>query len=129
MARASAAARPDATVRHASRRGSLPPMPTSRAELFHSVTCGRVRRGRAAAGLGPDRTAEVRGPDPAGSDRSNNSKYWCYVEKTPGTLVRVEVDTSRPTGGGYFVTGEIKPGDPIAITAVSRLARKGDRLE
>jgi hypothetical protein len=54
----------------------------------------------------------------------NNSKYWCYVEKTPGTLVRVEVDTSRPTAGGYFVTDEVKPGDPIAVTAASQLLAK-----
>jgi hypothetical protein len=54
----------------------------------------------------------------------NNSKYWCYVEKTPGTLVRVEVDTSRLTGGGYFVTEEVKPGDRIAVTAASQLLAK-----
>jgi hypothetical protein len=54
----------------------------------------------------------------------NSSKYWCYVEKTPGTLVRVEIDTSRPTSGGYFVTGEVKPGDPIAVTAASELLAK-----
>ncbi len=54
----------------------------------------------------------------------NNSKYWCYVEKTPGTLVRVEVDMGRPTGGGYFVTEEVKPGDKIAITAASQLLAK-----
>ena len=54
----------------------------------------------------------------------NNSKYWCYVEKTPGTLVRVEVDTGRPTTGGYFVTEEVKPGDKIAITAAAQLLAK-----
>jgi len=54
----------------------------------------------------------------------NNSKYWCYVEKAPGTLVRVEVDTGRPTSGGYFVTEEVKPGDKIAITAASQLLAK-----
>jgi hypothetical protein len=54
----------------------------------------------------------------------NNSKYWCYVEKTPGMLVRVEVDTGRPTTGGYFVTEEVKPGDKIAITAASQLLAK-----
>jgi hypothetical protein len=54
----------------------------------------------------------------------NNSKYWCYVEKTPGTLVRVEVDTSRLTDGGYFVTEEVKPGDKIVVTAASQLLAK-----
>lgn len=54
----------------------------------------------------------------------NNSKYWCYVEKTSGTLVRVEVDTSRPTSAGYFVTAEVKPGDQVAVTAASQLLAK-----
>jgi len=54
----------------------------------------------------------------------NGGKFWCYVEKTPGTFVRVEVDTSRPVSGGYVVTGDIKPGDKIAITAASQLLAK-----
>ncbi len=54
----------------------------------------------------------------------SNSKYWCYVEKTPGTLVRAEVDTSHPTGGGYFVTAEVEAGDKIAITAAAQLLAK-----
>ena len=54
----------------------------------------------------------------------NGGKFWCYVEKEPGTLVRVEVDTSRPTGGGYVVTQGIKPGDKIAVTAASQLLAK-----
>ncbi|HEY0339321.1 MAG TPA: hypothetical protein VGC34_00825, partial [Steroidobacteraceae bacterium] len=54
----------------------------------------------------------------------SNSKYWCYVERTPGTLVRAEVDTSHPTDGGYFVTEEVKAGDKIAITAAAQLLAK-----
>jgi hypothetical protein len=54
----------------------------------------------------------------------SGGKYWCYVEKTPGTLVRAEVDTSRPTTGGYVVTDNIKPGDKIAVTAVGQLLAK-----
>jgi hypothetical protein len=54
----------------------------------------------------------------------SNGKYWCYLEKAPGTLVRVEVDTSRPTSGGYFVTEEVKPGDKIAVTAAGQLLAK-----
>jgi hypothetical protein len=54
----------------------------------------------------------------------SNSKYWCYVEKTPGTLVRAEVDTRHPTAGGYFVTAEVKAGDKIAITAAGQLLAK-----
>ena len=54
----------------------------------------------------------------------NEGKYWCYVEKTPGTFVRVEIDTSRPTSGGYVVTEDVKPGDKVAITAAGQLLAK-----
>ncbi len=61
---------------------------------------------------------------PAAAIVLNGGKYWCYVEKTPGSFVRAEVDTSRPTGGGYVVTEEVKPGDKIAITAAGQLLAK-----
>jgi len=51
----------------------------------------------------------------------NSGKFWCYVEKEPGKLTRVEVDTNRPASGGYVVMQSIKPGDKIAITAASQL--------
>jgi hypothetical protein len=54
----------------------------------------------------------------------SGGKFWCYLEKGPGTLVRVEVDTNRPTSGGYVVTEGIKAGDKIAVTAVSQLLAK-----
>jgi hypothetical protein len=54
----------------------------------------------------------------------NASKYWCYVESKPGTFTRVEVDTSRPTGGGYVVTEGVKPGDKVVVTAVEQLLAK-----
>jgi hypothetical protein len=54
----------------------------------------------------------------------SGGKYWCYVEQTPGTFVRTEIDLDRPTGGGYVVTDGIKPGDKIAVTAVGQLLAK-----
>jgi hypothetical protein len=54
----------------------------------------------------------------------SSGKYWCYVEKTPGTFTRVEVDTSKPVSGGYIVTEDVKPGDKIAVTAVGQLLAK-----
>jgi hypothetical protein len=54
----------------------------------------------------------------------NGGKFWCYLEKSPGTLMRVEVDTSRPATNGYVVTKGIKPGDKIAVTAVAHLLAK-----
>jgi len=54
----------------------------------------------------------------------SGGKYWCYVERTPGTFVRTEIDLSRPTSGGYVVTDEVKPGDEVAITAAGQLLAK-----
>ena len=54
----------------------------------------------------------------------SGGQYWCYVEKTPGTFVRVAVDTSRPASGGYVVTEDIKPGDKVVTTAASQLLAK-----
>ena len=54
----------------------------------------------------------------------SGGKFWCYVEKTAGTFVRIEVDTSRPTTGGYAVTEDINPGDKVVITAASQLLAK-----
>lgn len=54
----------------------------------------------------------------------SGGQFWCYVEKAPGTFARVEVDTSRPTGGGYVVAEDIKPGDKVVTTAASQLLAK-----
>ena len=54
----------------------------------------------------------------------SGGQFWCYVEKTPGTFARVEVDTSRPSSGGYVVTEDIKPGDKVVTTAASQLLAK-----
>lgn len=54
----------------------------------------------------------------------SGGKYWCYVEKTPGTFARAEVDLSRPASGGYVVTDGIKPGDKIAVAAAGQLLAK-----
>ena len=54
----------------------------------------------------------------------SGGQFWCYVEKTPGTFVRVAVDTSRPASGGYVVTEDIKPGDKVVTTAASQLLAK-----
>jgi len=42
------------------------------------------------------------------------SEAWAYVQTGATTFLRTKIDTSRPTGDGYFVTG-IKPGDKIVV--------------
>jgi hypothetical protein len=50
-----------------------------------------------------------------------DGKYWCYVEKAPGTFVRTEIDVSRPTADGYFVSDGVVAGDKVVETAVGQL--------
>lgn len=51
----------------------------------------------------------------------SDNKYWCYVEKQPGSFVRVEIDTSRPVDTGYFVKENITTGDAIVTMAAGLL--------
>lgn len=48
-------------------------------------------------------------------------RYWCYVEKKPGTYVRTQIDTSRPVTEGYVATEGIAAGDKIVTTAAAQL--------
>src|SRR5450631_2387992 len=51
----------------------------------------------------------------------SDGKYWCYIEKKPGTFVRTEIDTSRLMADGYFVTEGVGVGEKVATTAVGQL--------
>jgi hypothetical protein len=51
----------------------------------------------------------------------SGGKYWCYVEAKPGSFVRTEIDTSMPTGAGYFVREGINPGAQIVIESAGFL--------
>ncbi|MEP6546997.1 MAG: hypothetical protein ABJD53_05980 [Gammaproteobacteria bacterium] len=51
----------------------------------------------------------------------HDSKYWCYLEKEPGTFSRTEVDIDKPTAGGYVVFDRIAKGDRVVVSAVSEL--------
>jgi hypothetical protein len=48
-------------------------------------------------------------------------KYWCYVEKKPGTYLRTQIETSRPIAEGYVATEGIAAGDKIVTTAAAQL--------
>jgi hypothetical protein len=58
---------------------------------------------------------------PASAVVVSQGKFWCYVEKKPGTFERVELDPSRPTADGYFVTQGISAGDKIVTAAAGQL--------
>ena len=54
----------------------------------------------------------------------SEGRYWCYVEKKPGTFERVEIDTSRATADGYFVTDGVAAGDKVVTAAAGLLLAK-----
>ena len=61
---------------------------------------------------------------PAAAAVMSDSKYLCYVEKRPGTFSRVEIDTSKVTVDGYFVTEGVSAGDKIVTAAAGQLLAK-----
>ena len=61
---------------------------------------------------------------PAAAAVLSDSKFWCYVEKAPGRFSRVELDTSRSSAEGYFVTEGIAAGDKIVTAAAGQLLAK-----
>jgi hypothetical protein len=61
---------------------------------------------------------------PAAAVVMSEGKYWCYLQKKPGTFVRVEIDATRPAADGYFVSAGIGAGDAIVVTAAGQLLAK-----
>ncbi len=68
---------------------------------------------------------------PASATLMSQGKYWCFVEAKPGTFVKTEVDTGRPTGEGYFVTEGVEAGNAIVTAAAGQLlaAQSGSAAE
>jgi len=58
---------------------------------------------------------------PAAAAVMSEGKYWCYVEKKPGTYVRTELDTSKPTSEGYFVADGVGADDKVVTAAAGHL--------
>jgi hypothetical protein len=61
---------------------------------------------------------------PASAVVMSDGKFWCYVERGAGAFARVEIDTSRPVSGGYFVTDGIAAGDSIVSNTAGQLLAK-----
>jgi hypothetical protein len=54
-----------------------------------------------------------------------NGEYWCYVKKKEGVYQRVAIDSSRPSGEGYFVAEGISAGEEVVTTGAGlMLARE-----
>jgi hypothetical protein len=58
---------------------------------------------------------------PAAAALISAGKFWCYVEKEPGTFVRTQLDPGRPTPDGYFVKEGISAGDRIVTASAGQL--------
>lgn len=61
---------------------------------------------------------------PAAAAVMSEGKFWCFVEKKPGTFERIEIDTTKPTSEGYFVTEGISAGDKVVTTSAGQLLAK-----
>ena len=51
----------------------------------------------------------------------NEGKYWCFVETKPGVYSRIQIDTTKPTAGGYFVTAGVLAGIKVVTAAAGQL--------
>lgn len=58
---------------------------------------------------------------PAAAAVLSEGKYWCFVEEKPGSFQRTEIDTNKPTEGGYFVASGISAGDAVVTAAAGQL--------
>ncbi len=58
---------------------------------------------------------------PAAAAVISDSKYWCYLEKKPGTFARTEIDVDKPLHGGYFVTQGVAVGDKVVMRGAALL--------
>ena len=54
----------------------------------------------------------------------NEGKYWCYLETNPGVYARIEIDTTKPAAGGYFVTEGVAAGAKVVTAAAGQLLAK-----
>ena len=61
---------------------------------------------------------------PAAAAVMSEGKYWCYVQKKPGTFVKTEIDATRPVAEGYFVSDGVAAGNDVVTTAVGQLLAK-----
>jgi hypothetical protein len=51
----------------------------------------------------------------------SDGKYWCYLEKKPGTFARTQIETRKPYSDGYFVNAGIKAGDTVVTQGAAQL--------
>ncbi len=64
---------------------------------------------------------------PAAAVIMHDGRYWCFVERKPGTFERVGIDLSRPRRDGYFIAEGLAAGDRVVVRGAGLLlAREVD---
>ena len=89
--------------------------------LLKGSDAGEGERLQAWAPIGESASGVV---IPAAAAVMSEGKFWCYVEKKPGTFERIEIDTTKPTSDGYFVSEGVSAGDKVVTTSAGQLLAK-----
>ena len=58
-----------------------------------------------------------------------NERAWIYVQTDETNFERRELILNRPTGGGWFVTNSIAPGDKVVVIGAQTLLSEEDRSQ
>jgi hypothetical protein len=58
---------------------------------------------------------------PAAAAVVSGGRFYCYVERKPGSFERIEFDPGRAVDDGYFVKDGIVVGDKIVVTGAGQL--------
>lgn len=58
---------------------------------------------------------------PASAVLLSGGKTWCYLQTTPGTFQRLQIDLSRPLGGDYFVAIRPVTGQSVVVSGTGLL--------
>jgi len=58
---------------------------------------------------------------PAGALIMGESDAWAYLQTGTNTYLRTHIDSSRPMGDGYFVSGGINPGQKVVTSGAGML--------
>jgi hypothetical protein len=98
-----------------------PADPSVPGRSFYAIVHGSdlAQNERVTAAI-PSGAAQAGAKIPAHAVVFGESEAWVYVQTAARTFLRSKVDTSRPMGDGYFVTG-IKPGDKIVVDGAGLL--------
>lgn len=91
---------------------------------FALLKHGDAQEGERLAVWAPTGAPEAGVIIPAAAAVMSDGKYWCYVEREPGTFVRIEIDTDKPVADGYFVHDGVVAGDQVVTGSVGQLLAK-----